>query len=678
MKSIFVQIKALLLIIFWGVILAPELAHANTSIPVPRVKPASPNFSTLLNDTEAQHFRRAVQSADGKQWASFDKHLKKISDNSAKNALHWLQATRDPNVSFKKLDYVITNLSNWPRMTALRNNAERKIYDTPRLVADLEQWFGGVDPVSGEGRVALAKYYYANGRQAEGDKWLKYAWRESKLSRTKQKELFKRYKSRLTPDDHAARADHLIWLGPRYFESARGLLSLMPKEQSALMNARMRVNRNSRGMDAAIKAVPSRSQTDSGLLYERGRWRRRKKDKAYALPMITQINTPPFSDEGKKRIWTERKILAYWAIEQKRYQDAYKLTQNHGFTRGAEFASAEFLAGWLALTKLNNAAKAMEHFTRLHENVTLPVSLSRAAYWQGRAAEKLRRNASPYYLASANHTNTYYGMIAAQKTSPNSAYVILPPEPDASYAERSFESDPRIRAMKMFGEAKSEKHYTSFSFHLDDEFDDPAQLSMLSKMGANMGFMRSSIRAAKQASRLQTMLTESGYPRIPAIDKLSRQFDKPFVYAIARQESEFNSTAVSHAKAYGLMQMINGTAKSTARRHRIPYSRSRMTSDIDYSARLGAHHLNDLLDEFNGSYILAACAYNAGSHRAKKWIKAYGDPRKPNVDTLDWIESIPYSETRNYVQRVMENMQVYRARLAGDSAPNTIAKDLKL
>jgi soluble lytic murein transglycosylase len=175
------------------------------------------------------------------------------------------------------------------------------------------------------------------------------------------------------------------------------------------------------------------------------------------------------------------------------------------------------------------------------------------------------------------------------------------------------------------------------------------------------------------------MLTESGYPLVASIDALpKRKFEEAFVYAIARQESEFATNAVSSAKAYGMMQMINSTAKATARKHRIKYDLNRLATDGDYAAKMGALHLNDLLDRWDGSYVLAAVSYNAGPHRAKKWIKTYGDPRSPDVDVVDWVEKIPFSETRNYVMRVMENMQVYRARLNNNSTQNRLMQDLRL
>jgi len=451
----------------------------------------------------------------------------------------------------------------------------------------------------------------------------------------------------------------------------------MNKSDRALMTARLKLAQNGSGMDAALKAVPTSLRKDSGLLYERGKWRRKKRTKDYALPTYLDIKTPPLSEDGKKAVWREKKIMSYWAIEEKDYPSLYGLTTNHGLTRGASFAEAEFLAGWVSLTQLGRPKVALDHFTRLKNGVSRPVSLARASYWQGRAHEAIGDGqAYAYYVEASRYPNTYYGQLAALKQEGNTAQISLPPELVSDQSKVQFDNDRRVRALHILGEAGESRYFSQFAFHLDDVLTDEYGLSLLSQLSKDYGFMRPSVRAAKQAGRFQTMLTESGYPKIAAIDALPTKFDMPFVYAIARQESEFETNVVSSAKAYGLMQMINSTAKATARKHRIPYDRERLSSDGDYAANLGALHLHDLLDIFDGSYILAAVSYNAGPHRARSWIKKYGDPRDINVDAVDWIEKIPFSETRNYVQRVMENMQVYRARLNNDMGPNRLEADL--
>jgi len=665
-----------LLTIFVFFIMAAQTL-ANAAIPTPRIKPPSPSASEFLNDRDSEHFRRGLRAASKRHWVDLDDQIRKLNDPTAKDVLRWVRAARNPNVSFKDISYVVHDLSNWPRMTSIRAKAEGVLFDVPLSADKTIDWFQGKEPVSGEGRAALARAHYKRGNKVSGDLWLKSAWRESKLTRARQQELFKHYRGKLTQEDHAVRADHLIWQGRRHHSKAEALLPHMAKKQRALMNARIRVASNRSGMDAAIKAVPQEYRNEAGLLYERAKWRRRKKTKDYALPVYLQIVNPPLDLAGREAIWREKRIMLRWAIENKKYNQAYQLSTNHGLTRGGGFAEAEFTAGWLALTKLNQPQKAAEHFKTLKNGVSLSVSLSRAAYWQARAAEALGDpNAQAYYSEASGYTNTYYGQLAADKVGGSPSQLVLPVEADTAALKPAFEGDPRVRAMHLLGEAGEERFFTNFAFHLDDVLDDKRQLSLLSQLSKDYGYMRPSLRAAKQASRFQSMLTDSGYPKVEEIESLPAKFDIPFVYAVARQESEFEFNVVSSAKAYGMMQMIDSTAKYTARKHRIPYSRSKLTADRDYSAKLGAHHLHDLLDMFDGSYILAAAAYNAGPHRSKTWIKAYGDPRTGEIDPIDWVESIPFSETRNYVQRVMENMQVYRARRNDNQSNNQIYRDL--
>ena len=651
--------------------------QAYAEVPTPRIKPAAPNASQYLSDRDAKRFRKGVSAARAGRWTELNQNIRQLDDPIATDTLKWVRAARNPRATLDELTYVTHNLSSWPRMTSIQAKAEKILFDKPLSAQRTVAWFAGREPVSGEGRAALADAYYKLGDQNSGNQWLRLAWRESKLTRARQQEIFKKHRNKLTQADHAARADHLIWLGRHHYTNAEALLPHMDIANRKLMNARIRTGANRSGMDAAIKAVPSHLKSDPGLLYERAKWRRKKKTKDYALPVYTQIQTAPKTEDGQKALWRERRIMAYWAIEKKKYADAYKLCLNHGMTRGEGFAAAEFLAGWLALTKLRRPNDAARHFQTLRNGVTTSVSLARAAYWQARAAQALGDgNARAYYSEAASYPNTYYGQLAAIQENGGRGQIFLPPEANTQDLEPLFESDARIRAMHLFGEIRDERFFSTFAFHLDDKLDDQRQLSLLSQLSKSYGYMRPSVRAAKQASRFQTMLTDSGYPIVEEIESLPSKFDKAFVYAIARQESEFEGNVVSSAKAYGMMQMINSTARATARKHRIPYSVGRLTSDNDYSAKLGAHHLHDLLNDFDGSYILAATSYNAGPHRSKQWIEKYGDPRKPGIDPIDWVESIPFSETRNYVQRVLENMQVYRARRNGNSYENRIYQDL--
>lgn len=652
---------------------------AFAALPHPHIKPPAPNISLYLDDHDAQHFRQALQAQKYGQWSQLQLHRKQVQDITAYNMLMWIHALRDPQVDFEVLDYVLKTLPNWPYQEGLQSKAEAFIYEGALEGQAVLEWFSKQTPISGEGRAALAKAYYGTGNMTKGDHWLSLAWRKSRLTRSRQKQIYRHYKHRLNRQDHAARADHLVWLGRKYFDSVKGLLPIMPLAERRLIEARMRLASKRRGVDKVIVRVPAHLKDNSGLLFERARWRRHKTNKAHALPIYLQITIPPESEIARKRLWREKKVMIYWALAQGLYTQAYQLTRHTGFTHGTAFAEAEFLAGWISLTHLDKAEQAMRHFTTLKNGVSYPVSLSRASYWQGRAAELLNHeHVHEFYKAGAKFIHTFYGQLAEQQLNGEHGHIHLPPEDFQQdiEAQARFETDSRVRALHIFGEFRQESYFNTLGFHLAREMTELKDLQRLSFLGRQYNYMRPALRSAKQAARLQAILTESAYPLVDPITSLPPKFDMAFVLAVARQESEFEVEAISHARAYGMMQMISSTARLTARKHRLPYKHSRLLHDAHYSAYLGALHLQDLLDEFNGSYLLASAAYNAGKNRTHKWLKKLGDPRTGEISPIDWLESLPFAETRNYVQRVLENMQVYRARLQENKSENTSLKDL--
>ena len=660
-------------------VFAPVQAYAVANPPTPRVKPAAPNSSQYLSKSDAKTFRLGMAAANRRNWSDVNRRISSLSDPIAKDVLRWRKAADDGGVSFKEMTRVVDYQPEWPRMTRIRSKAEKKLFDdSPLSPRDTIAWFGANDPVSGEGRAALARAHYALGNTTSGNEWLRLAWRESKLTRDRQRRLFSKYKDRLTAADHAARADYLIWLGRSYYASAEALLPHMSRADRNLMNARIRVGANRSGMDAAIKKLTKQQAKDTGILFERARWRRTRKGKDYALSVYKDIVAPASTEPGRKRMWFELKLMAYWRLESGDYRTAYNLVQNHGYDRGTQFAEAEFLSGWIALTMMNDANRALKHFTTLRDNVSTPVSQARGAYWQGRAAQAAGDvNEQAYYADAARHINTYYGQLSASRLAGGGGTISLPPESDGQVIKSEFESRRIIRALRLVGETGNERVFRQIAYHLDDELETAQELTLLSALARDYRFYSPGVRAAKQGGRVGAILTESSYPVPGVITELGAEFDLPFVLAIARQESEFDTSAVSSAKAYGMMQMIDSTARFTARKHRLKYNKSWLTGDQNYAAKLGAHHLHDLLEQYDGSYIMAAAAYNAGASRVNRWNKRYGDPRTGAIDAIDWVENIPFSETRNYVMRVLENLNVYRARLNSDSTSLLIEQDLR-
>jgi len=208
---------------------------ASSSVPSPRVKPSPPAMSVYMGESDAKLFRRGLNAAKARRWSEVEKNLSRISDPVAKDTLRWIRATNDRNAPIETLEYVHKSLGDWPRMVRVRAEAERRMFDESWTSRRVFAWFTGEsEPVSGEGRAALARAYYAKGDSFNGDKYLRLAWNESRLTRDRQKKIFRTYRSKLTKADHAARADHLIWSGYRHYDKARALLQHMGKTDRAL------------------------------------------------------------------------------------------------------------------------------------------------------------------------------------------------------------------------------------------------------------------------------------------------------------------------------------------------------------------------------------------------------------------------------------------------------------
>jgi len=423
--------------------------------------------------------------------------------------------------------------------------------------------------------------------------------------------------------------------------------------------------------------VPASLTSDPGLLYERARWRRKARRTTDALPLVLQIPADFGPTAGPARVWYERKIHIGRARREGDFATAYQLAANHGLQRSGDFAEAEWLAGWLALQKLGDPAQADIHFARLEANVSTPISKSRSLYWRGRAAEAMDDPvaAQDFYARASELSIAYYGQLAATRLTTDAGYQ-LPAEVSPTLGDRAaFNAMPLARATHLLAELNELRMYREFSYYLDDQLTDPVQFALLAEIAHGYGQDGIAVRGGKAGLAHGVIETGTLYPLVDLPSMAANAPEPAFVYAIARQESEFYGRARSHANAHGMMQLIPSTARATARRIGASYRTSWLADDPQYNVRLGSAHLGHLLDDFDGSYVLTAAAYNAGAHRVRQWISRYGDPRR-GMDPIDWIESIPFWETRDYVQRVMENTLIYRARLDDGEIDATLDRDI--
>ena len=657
--------------------LSLPLSAATAQTPAPRLKPPVPNHSILLSDADFTAFRRGMRAADDDDWDDVRAAIITLDNPVADHVLLWRIAVSDARAPFSDLDRAIDELDGWPRQASIRREAEWKIEDSGLSPALIVAWFEDREPVTGEGRIALGESLIALGREDEGAEQIRTAWRTQSLRLSNQRDVLREHGEILTNDDHAARVDFLLWAGQR--TAASRLLPELSAGERRVAEARIRLASRSSGVDGAVSAVPDSLSDTPGLVYERARWRRRR-GLDTSLELLLELPDSYDIDAALESMWTERKLMILDLIRDREFETAYELAAANGMERGVEFADAEFLAGWLALTKLDQPGVAFAHFERLESGVTTPVSTSRALYWQGRAAEASGELelASDRFTAAAGYPTAYYGQLALLALGPDAAELDLPPDPDPSEEARAaFNARPEIQALRLLAEVNADYLFRVFMYHFDDEMQTPEEQAMITDIALEYFQIRQAVRAAK-AGRLQGMiLAERAYPLIDLPDAAPMAPEAALTYSVIRQETEFDPQAVSGAGARGLMQMMPATARQTARQLDMPYNFQWLTDDPGYNLTLGMAHLQEVVTDYEGSLVMALAAYNAGGHRVRRWVNSYGDPRTDDIDPIDWVESIPFSETRNYVQRIIENLQVYRARLNnGEATPLNITEDL--
>ncbi|GIK50641.1 MAG: transglycosylase [Alphaproteobacteria bacterium] len=650
---------------------APSAAEATTYAPPPR--PPS--------QTERQRLRNGLAAAESRDWGGLAQLRDSATDPLVRRMLQWRwAASTDAPLYFEDIAQALNELQGWPGRATMRTRAEQAIMSS-RLTPNERMAFLRSDngPVSGDGRMALAIALKAAGQRSEAIERARAAWRDDALSTEMEDRAVAEFGSAFTAEDYAARVDGLLWRDQH--TAARRLFSRIAPADRLLAEARIALqSRARRGLQAAVDAVPGSRASNPGFMFDRAQYRRRAGNPEDALPLMLDIDPRQAPASARDEIFRERRLYVSRALRARNYRQAYTLVSNHGLTSGESFADAEWIAGWLSLRFLNNPTRAREHFSHLSENVSSPVSLSRALYWSAEAERALGNTgeAERLYTQAAQFNFTYYGQLAATRGD-RTATLSMPETGQISHDARyRFENRELVRALRLMAEVGAQRDFESIAFYLDDTLDDPMEIELLSQMAREQSYHRTALRSAKAGLFRNVVATSAAYPtlELPRVVEQRGRPEPALVHAIIRQESEFDPGAISSANARGLMQLIPSTAQLQARREGMGFERSALTSDPQYNMTLGSAHLADLIDNFGGSYVLAIAAYNAGPTNVRNWINEWGDPRTSSVDVVDWIELIPFSETRNYVQRVMENLQVYRHRLAGTPVQIQIERDL--
>ena len=646
------RLKALILTIGLCALSAPGLATPDLRDP-----PRPPDLAGA-----------ALDAAGDGDLAAARRLAERAPDGAFLNKLirwRWLTApaSRPPFAALQ--DFVSAN-PDWPRRGALISKAERALPDWWTAQQRID-WYNAHPPRRSEAKVdrllALADLG-ASERMASD---LHALWRTQPLRAREESRLQTRLDHLIDRADELARLTNMI--DDRAFDAADRAARRLGGAFPQLVEARRKLAQRAAGVDAAIRALPDALRGRPGLLYDRAWWRLRAGYLDGVVDILQQVEDAP----KPARWWRIRHWVARDLMEEGRTQAAYEIAAGHGLSEGIGFAEGEWLAGWLALTRLERPEAALGHFERLHAGVSTPISRARGAYWAGRAAEALDRTgtAQGWYAVAGQHWTTYYGQLARGRLGS----TVVPPHAlsDARARHAGAPGDPDLAAAaRLLARHGQDRLADTFLYTLAARADDPAEARAVGDLAWSLDRPQVALWLGRQARGDGQVLADLLFPRHPLLSKRKRS---ALLHAIGRQESGFDPKAQSHAGARGLLQLMPATAARTARAANLPVSTDALTRDPGYNAELGARHIEELIDRFDGSRLLAIAAYNAGEGRIDEWIERFGDPRDPSVDVVDWIEQIPFGETRNYVQRVIEGYNVYRQDLGAEPhLPERIAR----
>ncbi len=619
--------------------------------------------SKYFSKKEFELAAKAINAMQKGNWPNALSLAKKTRNNDIYSFIQWRHLlTNRNNASYYDYQQFIDKNPDYPRIGRIKYLSEHKLSTEKVSPKKIIKKFSEEGPLSGFGEMILGESYIINGESAKGINLIKKGFEKAELSKSDLRFFRKKYKKYLNSEDYIKRAKYLAWEN-KYWDLKR-MLRYLPKEEQLLYTARQLLMSKSYGVDNAIAKVPDRLKNDSGLNYDRLKWRRKRGRVDSSLEILLKVPNNKIYLVRPEKWWKEREIIGRSLIYKKKYELAYKVVSKHSMVEGPEYAAAEWMSGWIALSFLNDPILAVEHFDNFYNNVGYPISLARGAYWLGRSYEKMGSKdlQNKWYQEASKYLTTYYGQLAFLKINPEKTFELdLEQVVDKDY-KKKFENKGLVKVIYLLNELNKDKYTKHILRHLAlDDIEKGSEI-LAAELATNISRYDFAIQIAKIASYEKRFLNNYNYPIIgtPKIINGRKIPETPFILSIIRQESEFDMKANSSAGARGLMQLMTYTAKLVAKQAKLPYSKSRLTTDPEYNINLGSHYIAGLILEYDGSYPFAIAAYNAGPKRVKYWKRLNKNPQKNQIDYVDWIELIKFKETRNYVQRVLENYNVYR------------------
>ena len=627
---------------------------------IPQKRPLQPILSQILSNKDYQLFELALDKADKYKWDRVKGIQSNIKNDLARDILEWLRYYNGASdLNFLNYKNYIENYNQWPLISSIRIKAESKITfkDDHK---DLISYFKDDPPQSGWGKIFLGNALLNIGELEKGKSLIKEGYINGSLTRKEQSRIIKKFKNLFDEKDHQKRINELLWNGK--YRTAGRLIKYVNKDYQKLYEARISLISFAGGVDDLIARVPKKLINDPGLVHDRINWRIKKRKHDTALELLLKINkTDPNKLQKPDKFWRLKSILIRRMLDKHQYEVAYKLAINHSLTSNANIADAEWLAGWISITFLKNPENALPHFQGIWNVSSRPISKSRAAYWIGKSNEKIGKNkeSQNWYKKASVYSLTFYGQVASTKLNDSNLFKpVMNIKIDES--DQSKKLNKKIyAAISLLNEFDKPKIVKKFIKDLADR-EDKAVATNAIKIATEIEKYDFAVQAGKIFYYNNVILDTRSFPIVdrPEFGKI-RFPDQSLIHSVIRQESQFDPKAGSYAGAKGLMQLMPYTAKRISKGLKIEYTKRKLTEDPKYNVILGSAYLDKLLSKYNGSYILTLAAYNAGESRVSAWIKRNGEPRKDDISPEDWIELIPFKETRNYVQRVLENVQVY-------------------
>ena len=616
----------------------------------------------FYSDRDLRYAKQAISFMEKSNWKDAKKAASKARAKSIYDFIQWRHLLTTGNrATFTEYKQFIERVKDYPRIDRVRYLGEHKINSKNHTKNEIIQWFDKYPPLSGFGKMMLGDALLSKNKETAIN-LIKEGFIKADLSKNDLIFFRKKFKKYLNSSDYIKRADYLAWEN-KYWDLKR-MLRYLPKDYQLLYTARQLLMSRSYGVDSAISNVPASLKKDAGLNYDRLKWRRKRGRVDSSLEILLSIKNNKDYMVRPDKWWVERSIIARSLIYKKRYEQAYKITSKHGLSEGAELAEAEWMSGWIALSFLKDPILAKSHFTKFYNNVGYPISLSRGAYWLGKANLALnnKEEADKWFKEGSKYLTTYYGQLSHMKIYPNKTFELKEStQVDKNYAE-SFYKNKLVAIVHLLDEVKKDKYTKHILRFLANDNVSAGSEILAAKLATDISRFDFAIQVSKIASYQKRFHNKYNYPVISTPNKVgSRKIpEQALILSIIRQESEFDISARSRVGAQGLMQLMPYTAKTVAKQAKVSYSKSRLTTSPEYNINLGSFYIAGLILDYDGSYPFAVAAYNAGPKRVKYWKKINKDPQKKQIDYVDWVELIKFKETRNYVQRVMENYNVYR------------------